>query len=232
MSLMRNEILKRLRSGKHLQVALDFLEIRDALGVARQVADLGVILEAGTPLVKAEGIQGLLALRSLGDNIVVADTKTADAGDVEAEIAWRGKANIMTVLGAMDDSTIESAVRRARELGIVVQVDLIGVKDVVRRAEELLSLGVDIVGLHIGLDVQRKRGVTVADMREEIRYIGKKTILSVAGGLNPKSIAELMDLPVSIFVVGGAITRSQEPRKVAEEIVNILGRSTILASGD
>lgn len=229
---MRDEILRKLRSGKHLQVALDFLELRDALNVARQVADLGVILEAGTPLVKAEGVQGLLALRGLGSNVIVADTKTADAGDVEVEIAWRGKANIMTVLGIMDDSTIESAVRRARELDVIVQADLIGVRDVVKRSEELISLGVDIVGLHIGLDVQKKRGVTVADMKEEIRYIGKKTVLSVAGGLNPGSIAGLIDLPVSIYVVGGAITRSSSPRRVAEEIVNILGRSTILASGD
>jgi len=34
----------------------------------------------------------------------VADTKTADAGDVEVEIAKLGGANIMTVLGIMDDS--------------------------------------------------------------------------------------------------------------------------------
>ncbi|BCS92205.1 Bifunctional enzyme Fae/Hps [Metallosphaera sp. J1] len=224
---MRSEILERLKQMKHLQVALDFITMDDALKVAKEVADLrNVIIEAGTPLVKSEGIRGLLKLREF-NNIVLADTKTADAGDVEVEIAHRGKSDIMTVLGAMDDSTVESAVKRAREVGIVVQADLIGVKNTVERAKELFGLGVDIVGFHIGLDVQKKRGVTVADLKEEIRQASKYGLISVAGGLSPKTIPELAELPVSIYVVGGAITKSSTPRKVAEEIIKILSTSTI-----
>ncbi|AWR99266.1 orotidine 5'-phosphate decarboxylase / HUMPS family protein [Metallosphaera hakonensis] len=224
---MRSELLETLRRTKFLQVALDFIDINDALVVARKVSDLeNVIIEAGTPLVKAEGIRGLLKLRELG-KIVLADTKTADAGDVEVEIAYRGRSNIMTVLGAMDDSTVESAVKKAKELDILVQADLIGVKNTVDRAKQLYSLGVDIVGFHIGLDVQRKRGVTVADLKDEIRETGKYGIVSVAGGLSPKNINDLVELPISIYVVGGAITKSNAPRKVAEEIIKILSTSTI-----
>ncbi|QKQ99982.1 D-arabino 3-hexulose 6-phosphate aldehyde lyase [Metallosphaera tengchongensis] len=223
---MREDLLNKLRE-KHLQIALDFIDLDIAYEIARQTRDLNnVIIEAGTPLVKSQGIAGLLKLRETS-KILLADTKTADAGDVEVEIAWRGKADIMTVLGIMDDSTIESAVRRARELKLIVQADLIGVKDTVDRAKELFRLGVDIVGFHVGLDVQKKRNITVASLKEEIAEVGKSGLVSVAGGLTPNSIAELSDLPISIYVVGGAITRSQSPRKVTEEIVNILSNTTI-----
>ncbi|MEM3270397.1 MAG: orotidine 5'-phosphate decarboxylase / HUMPS family protein, partial [Metallosphaera sp.] len=168
---MRSDIVDRLKREKFLQVALDFIDINPAYKVASEVADLGnVIIEVGTPLLKSEGIRGLIKLREFR-NVILADTKTADAGDVEAEIVAKGRADIMTVLGAMDDSTVESAVRRAKELEILVQADLIGVKDAVERAKELYKLGVDIVGFHVGLDVQKRRGITVADLKEEIKEV-------------------------------------------------------------
>jgi len=71
----------------------------------------------------------------------------------------------MTVLGAMDDATISLAVSKARELGLLVQVDLINVPDPVSRARKVSELGADIIGLHVGLDVQRSRGINVSLMR-------------------------------------------------------------------
>lgn len=91
------------------------------------------------------------------------------------------------------------------------------------RAKELKQLGVDIIGFHVGLDVQKSRGISVADLKSEIRKVSELDLLiSIAGGLNKDRILELIDLPVSIYVVGGAITRSKEPKKVSKEIVNIL----------
>jgi len=214
-----------LASGAHLQVALDFLSLEEALTVARASLKGGVhILEAGTPLLKAEGIRSLKELRNLaGDRVVVADTKTADAGEIEVEIANMGKANIMTVLAAMDDSTIIGAVKRAKELGILVQADLINVPDPVRRASRLKELGVDIVGIHVGIDVQRARGIDARAMASEIRKIGELGLLiSVAGGLNKDSVSQLLDLPINIYVVGSAITRAKDPEAATKDIVKVI----------
>ncbi|BCU68266.1 3-hexulose-6-phosphate synthase [Sulfolobales archaeon HS-7] len=214
-----------LASGKHVQVALDFIALEKALVVAINSIKAGVtIVEAGTPLVKAEGIKGLKVLRAISpDILLLADTKTADAGDVEAEIASQGGANIMTVLGAMDDSTISSAVKRANESGILVQVDMINVKDPVKRAREVSKLGVDIIGFHVGLDVQKTRNISVSSLREEIVEVSSLEIpISVAGGLNPERITELADLPISIFVVGSYITSSSNPYDTALRCVKAL----------
>ncbi|AHC51154.1 D-arabino 3-hexulose 6-phosphate aldehyde lyase [Sulfolobus acidocaldarius SUSAZ] len=218
-------LISNLKNAKLIQVALDFINIQDAEKVAIQAIKAGAgIIEAGTPLVKAEGIRGLKRLRELNPNgIILADTKTADAGDVEVEIAKAGDANIMTVLGIMDDATIESAVKRAHELGLLVQADLINVRDVIGRAQELKKLQVDIIGLHVGLDVQKKRGISIVDLKNEIVEISNlNVIISVAGGLNKDRIKELANLPVNIFVVGGAITRAYDPFKATEEIVKII----------
>ncbi|MEM1630175.1 MAG: orotidine 5'-phosphate decarboxylase / HUMPS family protein [Saccharolobus sp.] len=222
---MREVLLEKLRNKKFLQIALDFIDINDAIKIVNQVKDFeNEIIEIGTPLLKATGIEGIKKIRKIvPDKIVLADTKTADAGDVEVEIAKLGEANIMTVLGIMDNSTISSAVKKARELDILVQADLINVKNTYERARELKELGVDIIGLHVGLDVQKSRGITIANLRDEIAKISNlNTIISVAGGLNKDKIFELIDLPINIFVVGSAITKSNNPRKTCEELINIL----------
>jgi len=225
--MIRNSLLNKLRERKNLQVALDFIDINDAIRVAQQAIEGGAeIIEDGTPLIKSSGIQGLLKLDEIANGkILLADTKTADAGDIEVEIAKKGNAKIMTVLGIMDDSTIESAVNKAKELDILVQADLINVKDTIQRAKELHDIGVDIVGLHVGLDVQKKRNITVASLKEEIKEISKFTIVSVAGGLNVGNIRNLLDIPVNIYVVGGAITRSNNPYEATKEIVNVINTS-------
>ncbi len=226
--MIRENLLETLKRKKHLQVALDFIDIEEAVRVAEKSVEAGVdIVEVGTPLLKSAGISGIRRIVEVSKGrAVLADTKTADAGDVEVQIAKLGGASIMTVLGIMDDSTIESAVKKARELDVLVQADLINVKDVVTRAKELKDIGVDIIGLHVGLDVQKRRGITVAAMKEEIREISKFAVVSVAGGLNSDSISNLLDIPISIYVVGGAITRSNDAYSATKEIVNIIRGNT------
>ncbi len=219
-----DELRDRLKSGKFLQVALDFIDLDQALKVAKDADRAGVdIVEVGTPMVKAYGIMGALEIGKAVNKPILLDTKTADAGDVEAEIARRAGAKIMTVLGAMDDSTIDSAVRKAHEYGILVQVDMLNVTDVSRRARRVVELGADIVGLHVGLDVQKSRGISVADLKDEIKEVASTgVIVSVAGGLNRERILTIIDAPINIFVVGGAITKSPDPYKATLEIVKIL----------
>jgi len=125
-----------------LQVALDYTSLSDALRVAsilrRELGGEGWLAEAGTPLIKSSGAIGISSLAAIVDPIpVVADTKTADTGALEVEIAAKSGASIATVLACADDTTIREAVGRAHELGLLVAVDTIGLKDPVKRVEEL-----------------------------------------------------------------------------------------------
>jgi hypothetical protein len=107
---------------------MDVLTTADALALAGKVAEHVDIIELGTPLIKAEGMRAVTAIKEAHpDKIVFADLKTMDAGELEADIAFTAGADLVTVLGTAGDSTIVGAVKAATKHGKGVVVDLIGV---------------------------------------------------------------------------------------------------------
>ena len=200
-----------------LQIALDFTKLKDAIKVAEEVWDLVDILEAGTPLIKSEGVRSVKKLKELfPDKAVLADMKTMDAGRLEVLLAAENGADIVSVLAAASDATLEAALEAARELGVEVMADLIGVKDKLGRAKELEKLGVDYILVHVGLDEQRLG----LDPLEDLKAISQsvKTKIAVAGGLNPEKIRSLGAYKVDVVIVGGYITKSEKPRSAAEAV--------------
>src|SRR2546430_16550167 len=87
-----------------LQVALDHMHLKRALLAAKEAVDGGADwLEAGTPLVKSEGIEVVRQLKkTFPGKTIGADLKTLDTGAFEAEIATMTGAEVITVLGGTD----------------------------------------------------------------------------------------------------------------------------------
>lgn len=220
-------LMRVLSSGAVLQVALDLLDLERAVRIAHEVlqASPNIIIEVGTPLIKSVGMEAVRRLRrEFTDAAILADMKAADVGGLEVEMAASAGADAVTVLGAVGDEVVKEAVERARELGVAVQVDTIGVKDVASRARKVKEIGADIIGLHVGIDVQRRRGVTAASLAPSIRGIKSLGLLvSVAGGLTPETIPIVVEHGADIVVVGGYITRSSNPYEAAKRCVEALG---------
>ena len=141
-----------------LQVALDLMHKKRALEIATEAIEGGADwIEAGTPLIKSEGSDVIRELKkAFPGHTLIADMKTMDVGSAEVEIAAKAGADIVSVLGLADDSTIEEAVLSARQYGSKIMVDLIGVKDRVARAKEAEKLGASYICLHVGIDQQMK----------------------------------------------------------------------------
>ncbi|HPP12329.1 MAG TPA: orotidine 5'-phosphate decarboxylase, partial [bacterium] len=78
-----------------LQVALDFVDLPRALKVAGEAVAAGVdLLEAGTPLIKACGLEAVRVLRrEFPGTKIVADMKVMDTGRLEADIAFKAGAD-------------------------------------------------------------------------------------------------------------------------------------------
>src|SRR3989475_11356842 len=108
-----------------LQVALDHMHLKRALLAAKEAVEGGADwLEAGTPLVKSEGIEAVRQLKkSFPGKTIVADLKTMDTGAFEVEIAAKAGADVITVMGVTDDATILEAVRAARRYGSKIMGD-------------------------------------------------------------------------------------------------------------
>src|SRR6266487_1418773 len=98
-----------------LQVALDHMHLKRALLAATEAVEGGADwLEAGTPLVKSEGMEVVRQLKkSFPGKTIVADLKTMDTGAFEVEIAVKAGADVVTVMGVTDDATILKAVKAA-----------------------------------------------------------------------------------------------------------------------
>ncbi len=209
-----------------LQVALDLTDLRKALDIAAKAYDAGAsILEAGTPLIKSAGMKSISELRhEFPGAIIVADMKTMDTGYLEATMAYEAGADITTVLAVADDDTIKGALKAAKEHNKWVEADLINHPDPIGRAKELAHMGVHIAGFHIGIDTQKRLGMTATELIDVIKNLITSIDIkvSVAGGIKPEGVRTLCDIGVWKIVVGSAITKAKDPGKVTKEIIEIL----------
>lgn len=201
-----------------LQVALDFVDIERALGVADEAVAGGADwIEAGTPLIKSEGLSAVRALRRRFPNhVIIADMKTMDAGRAEVESAAKAGADIIDVLGAASDATVKECVEAAGNYGARIVVDLIEVGDPVDRARSAEAAGADYIAVHTAIDVQMRGG----DPFERLKMVANsvEVPVAVAGGINSETAAKAVASGADIIIVGGAITKSRDARAATAEI--------------
>jgi 3-hexulose-6-phosphate synthase len=200
-----------------LQVAIDLLTTKEALALAAKVAPYVDIIELGTPLIKNMGSAVITAMKNAHpDKLVFADLKTADAGELEADIAFTAGADLVTVMGAAGDATIIGAVKAAKAHGKGVVVDTIGYPDRVRRAQEVSKLGVEFVELHAGLDEQWTDGYSIQVLIDEAARVGVP--VSVAGGVNISNVVAVVEAGAKVIVAGAAIYGAEDPAAAAKEL--------------
>lgn len=139
----------------------------------------------------------------------MADMKTMDGGFLETSIALSAGADITSVCGAASDSTISFSLQAAKKYNKKVIVDMIGVKDQIKRAKSVFSLGVHYVCFHIGLDEQAK-GISVLNKIKKHKL--KHT--AIAGGGSLENIEKVLKLRPEIVIVGSAITNAKVPERL------------------
>lgn len=207
-----------------LQVALDLLELPRALQIAREAVNGGADwIEAGTPLIKSEGMVAVRVLRAeFPDHPIVADMKVADTGALEVEMAAKAGASVVCILADADDSVIAEAVRGASLYGVKLMADLINIRNPVERSRELEELGIHIINAHVGID-QQMIGRNSLELLEQLR--GAVSIeVAVAGGLDAITAPQAVMKGADIVIVGGAITRSagvsESTRRIRDAIDN------------
>ena len=207
-----------------LQVALDFTDLTAALRVANAVQECVDILEAGTPLIKAEGMKAVKTLTSFSLP-VCADLKIMDVGKLEADLAFDSGAFIVTVCASAETETIEDVILTAAKRNGKVMIDFIGLTgaELEVRLKQwdsyVTSHGLtDVVTLciHTAIDVQHKRKDYCKELCSQI-----KAPVAIAGGITPYT-----DIPptVDVVIVGGYITRSSNPLTAA---INMKRRLTV-----
>jgi len=211
-----------------LQVALDLMQLNRAVTIAHEAVDGGADwIEVGTPLIKSDGAEAVRTIRrEFPDRKIIADTKTMDVGGLETEMMAKAGADIVTVLGLADDSTITEAVSSGRKYGADIMVDMINVPDRLSRAKAVEKLGVSYICLHMGIDSQmRGEGQPIDVLRTIVREVSVP--IAVAGGITVETAPDYVDAGASIVIVGGAIIKAADIKGSAADLVSSMSGKTI-----
>lgn len=205
-----------------VQISLDLTNIDEALETAEMALSAGVDwLEAGTPLILAEGLHGVRKLREAFPNIpIVADLKTMDGGYLEAEMMAKAGATHVVVMARAHEETIKVVVQAGKDYGIKVMGDNLGCSDMVAGAKWLEDLGCDFVIHHIGYD--ERRGIAAQGRRmpspmDQLRDVvnAVKVPVQAVGGLSLEQAIECPAYGAPLVVLGAPLTIDADSFKTA-----------------
>jgi 3-hexulose-6-phosphate synthase len=206
-----------------VQISLDLTNIDEALETAAMALRAGVDwLEAGTPLILAEGLHGVRKLREAFPNIpIVADLKTMDGGYLEAEMMAKAGATHVVVMARAHEETIKVVVKAGKDYGIKVMGDNLGCPDMVKGSRWLEGLGCDYVIHHIGYDERRgiaAQGLRMPSPMDQLREVVKSVNVPVqaVGGLSLEQAIACPSFGAPLVVLGAPLTIDADSFKTAD----------------
>ncbi|OGG01314.1 hypothetical protein A2Z33_05365 [Candidatus Gottesmanbacteria bacterium RBG_16_52_11] len=148
------------RKKRYLQIALNG-SLHECYSILRQLPPSDrIIIEAGTPLIKEQGMRAISALRdwwamvTAGTGIIpyiAADMKTMDRGATEVMLSARAGASAVVALGIAPVETLNVFIERCRSEKLDSMVDMMNVDAPVKVLRRLKKLP-DVVILHRGVD--------------------------------------------------------------------------------
>lgn len=205
-----------------LQLALDLVNIPEAIELVKEVEEYIDIVELGTPVINLEGLKAVQAIKDAFPHLeVLADMKVIDAAAYEVANAAKNGADLITILAQADDPTIKAAVEEARKLGKQIVVDMISVKDIKTRAKELDELGADYICVHTGLDMQAEGQDSFEDLRS-IKSVVKNAKVAIAGGIKLENLSDVIKAQPDLIIVGGGIAGQENKKEAAAKIKQLM----------
>jgi len=206
-----------------VQISLDLTNIEEALTTAAMAVRAGVDwLEAGTPLLLAEGLHGVKKLRAaFPDKPIVADLKTMDGGYLETEMMAKAGATHVVVMARAHEETIRVVVRAGKDFNVKVMGDNLGCPDMVEGARRLEALGCDYVIHHIGYDERRgiaASGLSMPSPLDQLREVVNAVNIPVqaVGGLSLEQAIRCPEYGAPMVVLGAPLTIDADAFKTAD----------------
>lgn len=206
-----------------VQISLDLTTIDEALETAEMAIRAGVDwLEAGTPLILAEGLHGVRALRERFPEVpIVADLKTMDGGYLEAEMMAGAGATHVVVMAQAHEETIKCVVKAGKDCGVGVMGDNLAYRTMVDGARRLEDLGCDYIVHHIGYDERRgiaARGERMPSPLDELRQVVEavKVPVQAVGGLTIEQAIRCPEYGAPLVVLGAPLTIDADAFKTAD----------------
>lgn len=201
-----------------IQISMDVTSLDEALALAEAAVRAGVDwLEVGTPLLLAEGLHAVRAVRAAFAEVpIVADLKTMDGAGLEAEMIFKAGANMTVVMGQAHDASIIEQVAMARRYGGQVMCDVMLCPDKPTRARQAQALGVDYIIVHTGFD-ERNHTPGLSPLLDLPDVLAAVDIpVQAVGGLSVEQAIETLTMGAQIVVFGAPLVISGKEFKAAD----------------
>ncbi len=212
-----------------VQVSIDVTTLDEAMDLAHAAVRAGVDwLEAGTPLILAEGLRGVRAFRAEFPNKpIVADLKTMDGAGLEAEMMFKAGANMTVVMGQAHDASILEQVKMAKRYGGKVMCDVMLCPDKPARARQAQELGADYIIVHTGFDERNMiKGLSpLNDLPAVLKAVDMP--VQAVGGLSIDQAIQTLEMGAQIVVFGAPLVISGTEFKAADPNLEPLLRDIV-----
>jgi len=206
-----------------VQISLDLTNIDEAIETSSMALRAGVDwLEAGTPLILAEGLHGVRNLRDSFPNVpIVADLKTMDGGYLEAEMMAKAGATHVVVMARAHPETIKCVVQAGKDFGIKVMGDNMISDNMIDGAKLLEDLGCDYIIHHIGYDERRgiiAQGGKMPSPLDQLLEVVKAVDVPVqaVGGLTLEQAIKCPQYGAPLVVLGAPLVIDADSFKTAD----------------
>lgn len=145
------------RSNKYLQLAFNnsFNDFVSVVGLIPK--NENIIIEAGTPLIKREGIGVVNKMKFYWPGDICADIKVVDGAKAEVEMVKEAGATYITALGNASEETLRIFVDTCKSLGVKSVIDMINTPDPLRSLWKA-NIYPDVVTIHRGRDEENSFG--------------------------------------------------------------------------
>lgn len=201
-----------------LQIALDSLNLETAVKTADNVASYVDIIEVGTILAFAEGMNAVSTLRKdHPKHILVCDMKTTDGGAILAKMAFEAGADWITVSAAAHIATIGACKKVADEFKREIQIELYG-NWTLQDAQKWVDLGITQAIYHRSRDAELAGiGWTEEDLVKMRQLSDLGLQLSITGVIVPEDIHLFAGINAKAFIAGRALV-GEKGKATAEAI--------------
>lgn len=209
---------------RYLQIAFNY-DSATVLNILPRIPQSDrILIEAGTPYIKREGIRGIQLIRRLWKGHVVADLKVMDGANGEVDMVYQAGATSATVMGTAPLETLNLFITRCEQLGLISMIDLLGISDPLDILRPLRKAP-DVAVIHRGRDEEGAFG-KVIQYRQVNRIRSKfNSLISVAGGVDLREARSAIFNGANIVVAN--LVRPEDPWtgiKTTDDIAEIANK--------
>ncbi|GEN48711.1 orotidine 5'-phosphate decarboxylase / HUMPS family protein [Ligilactobacillus pobuzihii] len=205
-----------------LQAAIDRVSLKQATQIAHQLDGIVDIIELGTSIIKDYGLETLKAQDfKLTKSELLLDLKTNDEGKYEFERGYQTSADILTVMGGSDESTIQQTYAVAQAKNKKMLIDLIETSD--KKINQLTDYYQNaIFGLHHSKDSTEAYDA-VASIEQFVKKHPTIKNIAVAGGIDLDQAQKIAQQGLAnTIIVGGKIVGATDPVKAAQKFMEVI----------